>query len=191
MNIESSVSSFLATKNPKYFTPIYDELKNPLLGFIRKSVSDLDTAQDILSNTFERIYVALVNDKYTPRPNAKFSTWAHACAQNAVRYYIRYYSKTKPSNEIFIKDVYESPAFKEELFKDRMNSYDLVIECLKNDMPSKDHLDIIADRFFLKSHRIQDIAEDLGYSTSNVKYRIMKIKKIIRSKVNYDYGIQS
>lgn len=179
--MEANVKLYLETGDNKYFTKIYNELYKPILNFIKQKVYDNDTAHEILSLAFEQIYLGLKNGKYEPQKNVKFSTWAHACALNATRYYLRYYSKTKCFNEFH--DAGYVQENHEEQFAETERQSNQVISYINNKLTNDNNLRIIAQRFFLDGDKMKDIAEDLGYNLNNIKYRIGKIRKELRSNL--------
>jgi RNA polymerase sigma factor (sigma-70 family) len=183
MTLEESVKAFMETKQEKYFTNIYSSLKNPLHSFIRKFIKDLDTSKEVLSNAFEHIYIALRDEKYTPMKNVKFTTYAHTCAMNAVRYYFRYYSKTY-STESQMDSPYVENTREDEFLKN-VELFEKVVFYIKNGIEDND-LKTVANSFFIEQKKIQEIACDMGIHKSNVKYKIGKIKKDIQSKFKYE-----
>ena len=185
MDIETAVQCYIKTKDEKFYSIIYNKLQPLLLPFIKKYVHDNDTAHEILSNTNERIFIALNSGKYEKQDSVKFTTWAYSCALNAVRYYIRYYNKTYQQetstiNESFVlNDLDPLGEYKGKMYKE-------IVYFINNELTEDDNLRKIAQMFYIENEKQRHIAEELGYNINNVKYRIMKIKDVIRNNIQWD-----
>lgn len=187
MDIEKTVDMFIQTKENKYFTQIFNELEKPLYYFIRRTIKDNDTAHEILSNTFERIFIALRDNKYQKMKGVKFSSWAHSCALNAIRYYLRYYNKTYQQDTLLLReDEYLDDNQIEETHIKNVKIHREIVYFINNKLTEKNDLRCIAQMFYLDGEKLKDIAEELGYNVNNVKYRIRKIKDNIIKNVKID-----
>lgn len=60
------------------FAELVARHEKPLWNFLRRFVSDEDTAQDLMQETFLRV----VKSRTSWRPDAKFSTWLYSIAHN-------------------------------------------------------------------------------------------------------------
>jgi RNA polymerase sigma factor (sigma-70 family) len=186
--LEENVELFIKTKENRYFSEIHKALRQQLFAFIRKTITDNDTAHEILSNTFERIFVGLSDGKYIKQDGVKFSTWAHSCTLNAIRYYLRYYSKTLQQDTLqeCYGGYYHIDDDTETIHQTKVKVHKEIIHYINNDLTDKNDLRSIAKMFYLEGEKLKDIADNLGYSLDNVKYRISKIKENIRKNVKYN-----
>ncbi|MFI5252053.1 MAG: RNA polymerase sigma factor [Bacteroidota bacterium] len=81
---EELISSFQAG-NERAFVTIVSRFKNPLMNFVFRYIGDRDDAEDIVQETFIRLY----KNKQAYRPIAKFSTWLYTISGNLARSYLR------------------------------------------------------------------------------------------------------
>jgi len=71
--------------NEAAFNHLVRRFKDPLTNFVYRFVGDLDDCEDIVQETFIRIY----RSRKTYRPIAKFSTWAYTIATNLAKSHMR------------------------------------------------------------------------------------------------------
>ena len=67
------------------FTALVGRFKNPLLNFVYRFLGDYDEADDVVQETFLRLY----RNKQSYQPVAKFSTWLYTIATNLAKTQLR------------------------------------------------------------------------------------------------------
>jgi len=67
------------------FNVIVARYKNPLTNFVYRFVGDLDECDDIVQETFIRVF----RNKHAYTPRAKFSTWIYTIASNLAKSRLR------------------------------------------------------------------------------------------------------
>lgn len=77
---------FLAIKNPKHFSKIYDLYHHKIFTYIFRRVGDLDLAADICSETFVKAFSNL--HKYQFK-GFSFSSWLYKITTNEINMYFR------------------------------------------------------------------------------------------------------
>lgn len=71
--------------NEAAFTQLVSRFKNPLMNFVFRYTGDRDDAEEIVQETF----VKLFRNRHAYRPIAKFSTWLYTVAGNLARTALR------------------------------------------------------------------------------------------------------
>jgi RNA polymerase sigma-70 factor (ECF subfamily) len=71
--------------NEVAFNLLVGRYKDPLMNFVFRFVGDLDDCEDIVQETFIRVY----RSRKSYRPVAKFSTWAYTIATNLAKSHLR------------------------------------------------------------------------------------------------------
>jgi RNA polymerase sigma-70 factor (ECF subfamily) len=67
------------------FDEIVDRYKDPLTNFVYRFLSDYDECDDIVQETFVRVF----RNKHAYKPQAKFSTWIYTIAGNLAKSRLR------------------------------------------------------------------------------------------------------
>ena len=71
--------------NESAFSLLVSRFKNPLMNYVYRYIGDRDEAEDIVQETFVKVY----NNANAYKPIAKFSTWIYTVAGNLARTAIR------------------------------------------------------------------------------------------------------
>jgi RNA polymerase sigma-70 factor (ECF subfamily) len=77
--------SKVATNDERAFTLFVDRYKNRLYNFVFRIISEKETAEDIIQETFLRVY----NQRKNYSPDFALSTWVYTIALNLVRSELR------------------------------------------------------------------------------------------------------
>ena len=73
------------------FDALYDRFFDPIYRFVYRRVNDKETVQDIVSETFLKVYKNI--SKFEPRQGASLSSWIYTIAQNETFQYYRKHKK--------------------------------------------------------------------------------------------------
>lgn len=119
------------------FERLYAEHAPPLLNFLLYRTGDLAVAEDVLSDTFERVFVA--RRRFDPR-RASEKTWVYSIALNRLRDHMRRQAAELRALEAVAHDAGDHTAGTGTL-EDR----DLVLRALRE--LSDDHREAIALRY--------------------------------------------
>ena len=95
--IKTLMLEFQATKDHQSFTKLYKKLSPSLKNYIRNIVKDTDVAEDLLANTFTKIFTKV--DQYDPTWQA--STWAYTIAHREGLRWIKKERNPRVSLSIF------------------------------------------------------------------------------------------
>jgi RNA polymerase sigma-70 factor (ECF subfamily) len=97
---EALIGSF-QEGNEAAFTIIVGRYKDPLVNFVYRYLGDYSDADDVVQETFVRLY----NNRHAYKPIAKFSTWLYTVAANLAKTQLRRrkrmfaFSRTRGSDE--------------------------------------------------------------------------------------------
>ena len=148
---------------------IWNKFHNKLFQFIKKSVKDSDTANDILQDIFMKIHLRL----NTLKDEDKLTGWVYQITRNSI---LDHFKKQKPQAELplMLSELKEEKTFNEELSN-----------CLKPiiDQLPENYKDAILQTEL--GHLSQkEYAEKLGISYSGAKSRVQRAKKQLHDLFN-------
>jgi RNA polymerase sigma-70 factor (ECF subfamily) len=180
----------LQTGNESALTDIMQRHREPLYRFIFRYVNDTAEAQDILQETFVRVYFQC--HRYQPR--ASFKTWLYQIALNLCRDYARrnrwrrLWTRILPGNEAEtstynegnLTNIATSSSTPNEL---AITADDLIqaletIKSLPHDLKSALILHV------LEGYSQKDCAEILGCTSKAIETRISRSRKILKQKLS-------
>ncbi|WP_157207734.1 RNA polymerase sigma factor [Mariniflexile maritimum] len=169
--IEKEIVTLLERGDKKAITLLYDNYADALYGVIKKIIADDDTAQDVLQESFIKIW--RYSKKYDP-DKAKLFTWLYRIAYNTAIDKVRS-QKNKDGNEVQIEtsNVYKISA--DELNQDVMD--------MQKHLGSLDEkYQIIINALFFEGMTQQEASEELdiplGTIKSRLKIGLRELKKI-------------
>ena len=179
---ELSDSEVLAASrsNPELFGLLVDRYEAAFLRKARTILYSKEDAEEIVQDTFTRIYIYA--DRYKPQEGASFSSWAYAIL---IRLAFTRYQKVKKLRgrtldlepETFER-LPDQTAFLEDL-----SLRDEVIMALSRIPESAAR---VLRLQFLEGKSQEEIAESEGSSVSAVKTRVHRAKKLFKEAMNYD-----
>ncbi len=159
--LEKHIVELLQERNDKAISLLYDNYGDTLLGVAKKVVRSDDLAQDVLQESFIKIWKKA--DSYDPS-KAKLFTWLFRITRNTAIDKLRSIN-TKSDKEIQI---------------DVSDVYTLGVESTKPElMDVQDHLDkieekyrIVLDALFFQGMTQQEASEDLDIPLGTIKSRL-------------------
>ncbi|MFC1617948.1 RNA polymerase sigma factor [Patescibacteria group bacterium] len=171
-----------AKKNPEAFGILYDTYLTRIYAFILKRVSNVQTAEDITSLTFEKALKKLATFKWQ---DVSFSAWLYRIAVNNVTDYYRQKGRrqqTDIDSVPEIKDEQESPDVK--------ISRSIFFEKVQSILPSLDDIDqtVLTLKLFAEKSN-EEISETVGIKRDHVAVKIHRALKKLRSKL-HEEGIE-
>ena len=159
--LEKHIVELLQERNDKAISLLYDNYGDTLLGVAKKVVRSDDLAQDVLQESFVKIWKKA--DSYDPS-KAKLFTWLFRITRNTAIDKLRSIN-TKSDKEIQI---------------DVSDVYTLGVESTKPElMDVQDHLNkieekyrIVLDALFFQGMTQQEASEDLDIPLGTIKSRL-------------------
>jgi len=170
-SIEKEIVSLLELGDKKAITILYENYADALYGVIKKIIADDDTAQDVLQESFVKIW--RYSKKYDSS-KAKLFTWLYRIAYNTAIDKVRS-QKNKDGKEVQIENsnVYKISA--DELNQDVMD-----IQKHLNSLDEK--YQIVINALFFEGMTQQEASEELdiplGTIKSRLKIGLRELKKI-------------
>ncbi|MGA3014543.1 MAG: sigma-70 family RNA polymerase sigma factor [Bacteroidales bacterium] len=160
------------------FASLVAKHKNLVFTIVLKIVSNREDAEEISQDVFLKAYQSL----NTFERKSKFSTWLYRIAYNAA------ISKTrkKKIEMVAIDDSVISNYSTDEI-KRNMNEWDeddrqMILEKALKCLPEEDNL--LITLFYKNETSIDDISEITGFSVSNVKVKLHRIRKKLYEEMN-------
>ncbi|GAA3564552.1 RNA polymerase sigma factor [Snuella lapsa] len=170
-SIEKEIVHLLKSGNKKAITLLYENYADSLYGVIQKIISDEDIAQDVLQETFVKIW--RYSKKYDAS-KAKLFTWLYRIAYNSAIDKVRSL-KNKIEKEVQI-DV--SP-----VYKITINELNQDVLDIKTHLKTLDEkYQIVINALFFEGMTQQEASEELdiplGTIKSRLKIGLRELKKI-------------
>jgi RNA polymerase sigma-70 factor (ECF subfamily) len=157
----------------KYYSAIYN--------YIYRSVNfHVETAQDLLSETFFKAYLNL--NRF--RSGTKFSSWLYRIAHNLIIDHYRSYKKEQSQELDTISDNQSSYEIAQKLTQDALNSpikSSEVISPILNSLSEDDRQLLML--FYLEELSVQEIASIYNVFPGTIKTRLHRARKKARATV--------
>ncbi len=169
--IEKKIVSLLKNSDKKAISLLYEHYADALYGVIKKVINDENTAQDVLQETFVKIW--RYSKKYDPQ-KAKLFTWLYRIAYNTSIDKVRSL-KNKTEKEIQIDNS--------SVYKITSNALNQDVIDIKKHLTSLDEkYQIVINALFFEGMTQQEASEELNIPLGTVKSRLKiglrELKKI-------------
>ena len=169
--IEKQIISLLQNSDKKAISLLYENYADALLGVIKKVIFDDDTAQDVLQETFVKIW--RYAKKYDSS-KAKLFTWLYRIAYNTAIDKIRSLKK-KTEKEVQMETSAVYKVSSGELNQD-------VLDIKKHLSSLEEKYQIVINALFFEGMTQQEASEELdiplGTIKSRLKIGLRELKKI-------------
>ncbi|WP_298536205.1 sigma-70 family RNA polymerase sigma factor [uncultured Algibacter sp.] len=169
--IEKEIVGLLENSDKRAINLLYEYYADSLYGVIQKIISDEDTAQDVLQETFVKIW--RYAKKYDSS-KAKLFTWLYRIAYNTAIDKVRS-QKNKSSNEVQIETA--------AVYKITSNEINQDVLDIKKHLKSLDEkYQIVINALFFEGMTQQEASDELdiplGTIKSRLKIGLRELKKI-------------
>ena len=169
--IEKEIVSLLKDGDKKAITLLYENYADALYGVIKKVISDDDTAQDVLQESFVKIW--RYAKKYDAS-KAKLFTWLYRIAYNSAIDKVRSF-KNKQDKEVLIETSSVYKITSNELNQD-------VLDLRKHLGAIDEKYQIVINALFFEGMTQQEASEELSIPLGTIKSRLKiglrELKKI-------------
>jgi RNA polymerase sigma-70 factor (ECF subfamily) len=196
---------FQATKSHQSFTKLYKKLAPSLKNYIRGIVKDGDVTEDLLANTFAKIYTKI--DQYDPQWQA--STWSYTIAHRECLRWIKKERNPRVSLSYFNENGADAVSdddgisisntntskievenYKTEdqfLAEDNalVDQYNYAVESIQNLKPM--YREILADNL-VHGMKYREIAEKYDLPLQTIKNRIRRAKQLVAESLTGEFG---
>ena len=171
LTIEQEIIYLLQKEDKKAISLLYENYSDALYGVIKKVISNDDTAQDVLQETFVKVWKKA---KTYDSSKAKLFTWLYRIAYNSAIDKVRSTSKkTKQEVQIEASNVYK-------LTSKGLNQDVLDIKKHLNTLEEK--YQVVINALFFEGMTQQEASEELdiplGTIKSRLKIGLRELKKI-------------
>ena len=170
-SIEKEIVKLLENGDKKAITLLYENYADSLYGVIKKIISDDDTAQDVLQESFVKIW--RYAKKYDSN-KAKLFTWLYRIAYNTAIDKVRSL-KNKRNNEVQMETSSVYKVSSGELNQD-------VIDIKKHLNTLDEKYQIVINALFFEGMTQQEASDELdiplGTIKSRLKIGLRELKKI-------------
>lgn len=172
--------------NPVAFDVIVGKFKNPLMNFIYRFTSNSAESEDIVQETFVKVFV----HKHSYKPIAKFSTWIYTIAANLAKTQLRRNARIK-----FFSSLPKKYDGEEIEFEDKNYNLDSITDGVMMDEIIQKALDRIPLKYReavvlrdIQDLPYEEIATITGTNIGTVKSRIYRGRDFLRKylKVSID-----
>ncbi|MDG1729980.1 MAG: RNA polymerase sigma factor [Algibacter sp.] len=169
--IEKQIVTLLQNSDKKAISLLYENYADALLGVIKKVIADDDTAQDVLQETFVKIW--RYAKKYDSS-KAKLFTWLYRIAYNTAIDKTRS-QKNKNTNEVQMETSTVYKVTSNELNQD-------VLDIKKHLSSLDEKYQIVINALFFEGMTQQEASDELeiplGTIKSRLKIGLRELKKI-------------
>ena len=173
--IEKQIVTLLQNSDKKAISLLYENYADALLGVIKKIIADDDTAQDVLQESFVKIW--RYAKKYDAS-KAKLFTWLYRIAYNSAIDKVRS-QKNKKTNEVQMETSTVYKVTSNELNQD-------VLDIKKHLSSLDEKYQIVINALFFEGMTQQEASEELdiplGTIKSRLKIGLRELKKIYDPK---------
>lgn len=170
-NTEKEIVSLLQKSDKKAITLLYEYYSDALFGVISKIITDEDTAQDVLQESFVKIWKH--SKKYDPS-KAKLFTWLYRIAYNTA------IDKTRSLKNKTNKEVHIDTSSVYKITSNELNQD--VLDIKKHLSSLDDKYQIVINALFFEGMTQQEASEELdiplGTIKSRLKIGLRELKKI-------------
>lgn len=91
-----------ARENQEDFAKLYNLYLDPIFGFVKSRVNHLQTAEDLVSDIFYKVFLNL--KKFNPK-KASFKTWIYTITHNVLIDYYRSGQNPTKSNKLELNEI--------------------------------------------------------------------------------------
>jgi RNA polymerase sigma-70 factor (ECF subfamily) len=182
-NLRDDEILILSQEDPAYFSFLVDKYKDAFLRAARGITKNLEEAEDIVQETFVKIYKYAKN--FEKRPGIEFKSWAYRILINTSITHYQKLKKERGNTEYLDPVLYESPSL--SVNKDLGLEKDMKegVEKIINKMP--EHLARVLKLFYFEDRSYEDIARIENISMPALKMRIFRAKRVFKN-LTEDYG---
>jgi len=159
-----------AKQDPEKFAALYDRYFDQIYRYIYRRVSDKETVQDLVSQTF---YDAFAHLKSFEWRGFSFAAWLYKIAHNNV---LKWYREQSKARIVEIEEGMQIPDVREDVVREVLRSEDQ--SEVQAVMAKLDHEDreIIRLKFFEELSNIE-IAEVMGLSANHIGVKVFRALK--------------
>ena len=167
-----------AQQDPEKYVLLYDKYFDQIFRYVYRRVSDKDTVEDLVSQTFYDAFAHLKSFEWRGYP---FSSWLYKIAHNNV---LKWYREQSRGQKVGLDEIHELADLdvdqkRDASQKEEQHEIQLVMEKL-----DAEEREIIRLKFFEEVSNIE-IAEIMGLSANHIGVKVYrtlkKVKQLLKS----------
>ena len=170
----------LSLSSPTAFEQLIQRYQGQFLSRAQSVTGSRDTAEDVVQDTFVRIY------RFAPRFRGEagsFRAWSLTILMNVARTHYRKVAKQRSQMAPLDPDHYES--LKDDTIIEPEGHEEYAKEVIANALTkAPKEVATILELAFIKDLPYKDIAQELGLSVAAVKTRVHRAKSVMRDIMN-------
>lgn len=174
----------LAQEDPAYFSILVDKYKEPFLRMARGITHNLEEAEDIVQDTFIRIYRHA--SRFEKQEGIQFKSWAYKVLMNTAFTHYQKLKKTKGNVEYLDPVLYDDNPNLASSGIDAIMQSDAkaTIDKVLAKMP--EHLARPLRIYYFEDKAYEDIARSEKISISTLKMRMFRAKRLFKKLMEED-----
>ncbi len=159
----------------KAYAMLIERYQHFVFTLVKRMTHNHEDAEELTQDVFVKAYHSLIN--YSG--SAKFSTWLYAIARNTTLSHIRRHKITTTNDELKINDYSTEQAI------DRKNKKDTINTAINKLEPADAQ---VLTLFYLHEQTIDEIAQVLDMTQSNVKVKLYRSRKKLKEVLDRSYS---
>ena len=167
-----------AQQDPEKFAVLYDKYFDQIYRYVYRRVSDKETVQDLVSQTF---YDALAHIKSFEWRGYPFSSWLYKIAHNNV---LKWYREQSKGQKVGLDEISEIADLTVDQNRDAAQKEEQIEVQRVLDQLDDEEREIIRLKFFEEVSNIE-IAEIMGLSANHIGVKVYrtlkKVKQLLKS----------
>lgn len=161
-----------AKKDPEQFVVLYDKYFDQIYRYVARRVSDQDTAEDLVSQTFYDAFAHLKKFEWRGYP---FSSWLYKIAHNNV---LRWYREQSKGHKVGLEEITELTDTTVDQKGDAIRGEEKAEIAKIMDQLEPEEREIVRLKYFEDVSNIE-IADIMGISANHVGVKIYRsLKKL-------------
>jgi len=177
-NLKDEEILALSQEDPAYFSFLVDKYKDAFLRAARGITRNLEEAEDIVQETFVKIYKYAGN--FEKRPGIEFKSWAYRILINTSITHYQKLKKERGNTEYLDPVLYEGdvPAFTEN--KNIGLERDMKEGVAKAIAKMPEHLGRVLKMYYFDDKTYEEIAKAEKISMPALKMRMFRAKRVFK-----------
>ncbi|MBU4348277.1 RNA polymerase sigma factor [Patescibacteria group bacterium] len=175
-NLKDQEILSLSQEDPAYFSFLVDKYQTPFLRAARGITRSMEEAEDIVQETFVKIYRYAKN--FEKRPGVEFKSWAYRILINTSITHYQKLKKERGNIEYMDPVLYDDPALIEH--KDIALEKDIQEGVAKAIDKMPPHLGRVLRLFYFDDRSYKEIAEAENISMPTLKMRMFRAKRVFK-----------
>lgn len=173
----------LSQEDPSYFSLIVDKYNEPFIRMARGITHNLEEAEDIVQETFVKIYSNAT--RFKKQPGIQFKSWAYKILMNTSFTHYQKLKKTKGNVEYLDPVLYaDNPKLSGGTDFVYRGDSRATINKVIDKMPL--HLGSPLKKYYFDDKSYENIAKSEKISISTLKMRMFRAKRLFRKLIDKD-----